>query len=106
MYLSIHLNYYSNPKYYGPQLFYTNNFKENETIAKFIQEELNKSLNTKREIKINSSANYMYSKLNVKGVLIECGFISNALERENLQNEKYQSKLAEIIIKAIINYYN
>lgn len=106
MYLSIHLNYYSNSKYYGPQIFYTNNYEENEIIARFIQEELNKNLNTKRETKINSSANYMYPKLNVKGVLIECGFLSNAQERTNLQNEKYQKKLAEIINLAIINYYN
>ena len=26
MYLSIHLNYYSNSKYYGPQIFYNNTF--------------------------------------------------------------------------------
>lgn len=106
MYLSIHLNYYSNPKYYGPQIFYTINYKENETIAKFIQEELNKNLNTNREIKVNSNSNYMYPKLNVKGVLIECGFLSNTHERNNLQKEEYQSKIAAIINQAIINYYN
>ncbi len=106
IYLSIHLNYYSNSKYYGPQIFYNNTFEENETIAKFIQEELNKNLNTKRKTKINSSANYMYPKLNIKGVLIECGFLSNGQDRLNLQNEDYQKKLAKIILTAIINYYN
>lgn len=106
MYLSIHLNYYSNFKYYGPQIFYTTNYQENEVIAKFIQEELNKNLNTKRVIKINSSSNYMYPKLNVKGVLIECGFLSNAQERTNLQNDEFQKKFVKIIISAIIKYYN
>lgn len=106
IYLSIHLNYYSNSKYYGPQIFYNNTFEENETIAKFIQEELNKNLNTKRKTKINSSANYMYPKLNIKGALIECGFLSNGQDRLNLQNEDYQKKLAKIILTAIINYYN
>lgn len=106
IYLSIHLNYYGNPKYFGPQVFYTTNFKENETIASFIQEELNKNLNTKRKIKINSSSNYMYPKLNIKGVLIECGFLSNYNERNNLQSDEYQLKLASIITKSIINYYN
>lgn len=106
MYLSIHLNYYSNPKYFGPQVFYTNNFKENAIIAQTIQDELNKNLNTNRKIKPNSNSNYMYSKLNVKGVLIECGFLSNPTERSNLQLEKYQKEIVIIISKAIINYYS
>ncbi|MDD2208425.1 MAG: N-acetylmuramoyl-L-alanine amidase [Bacilli bacterium] len=106
MYLSIHLNYYSNSKYYGPQIFYTNNFEENEVLAQFIQNELNKNLNTKRDIKKNNNTNYMYSKLNIKGVLIECGFLSNHQERLNLQEETYQEKLTKIIVLAIINYYN
>ena len=106
MYLSIHLNHYTNSKYYGPQIFYTDNFEENKIIARNIQEELNKNLNTKREIKKNSSTNYMYPKLNVKGVLIECGFLSNYQERLNLQNKDYQIKFAKIIVTSIINYYN
>ena len=106
IYLSIHLNYYSNSKYYGPQIFYTNNFEENEVLAKFIQNEFNKNLNTKRDIKKNSNTNYMYPKLNIKGVLIECGFLSNHQERLNLQEETYQDKLTKIIVLAIINYYN
>ena len=106
MYLSIHLNYYSNSKYYGPQIFYTNNFEENEVLAKYIQSELNKNLNTKRDIKKNSNTNYLYPKLNIKGVLIECGFLSNHQERLNLQDQTYQNKLAKVIVLAIINYYN
>ena len=48
----------------------------------------------------------MYPKLNIKGVLIECGFLSNYSERNNLQSDEYQLKLASIITKSIINYYN
>ena len=106
LYLSIHLNYYGNAKYYGPQVFYVNNFEENKIIAQFIQEELNKNLNTKRVIKININTNYMYPKLNVKGALIECGFLSNPQERKNLQSDEYQEKFAQIITSAIIKYYN
>ncbi|MDD2505530.1 MAG: N-acetylmuramoyl-L-alanine amidase, partial [Bacilli bacterium] len=106
IYLSIHLNYYNNAKYYGPQVFYTNNYQANEKLAKIIQDNLNKILNTKRDIKLNNSNNYMYSKLNVKGVLIECGFLSNYQERINLQDENYQKKLAGIIVSSLIKYYN
>ena len=47
MYISIHQNNYSNPKYYGPQVFYSNVNSKNEKIAKTIQEDLNKFINCK-----------------------------------------------------------
>lgn len=106
MYLSIHLNYFSQSAYYGPQVFYTKEIKSNENIAKKLQEQLNKSLNSSRKTKITSNRNYLYSKLNVPGVLIECGFLSNFNERNNLQRKEYQTKIAKTITKGIINYYN
>ncbi len=106
LYLSIHLNYFQRSSYYGPQVFYTTNIKSNEVIAKYLQENLNKTLNTKRETKITSNSNYMYGKLNVPGVLIECGFLSNAKERANLQKKDYQEKISLIITKSIIDYYS
>lgn len=85
-YLSIHLNYLSDSSYYGPQVFYTN---ENEELANQIQDYLNSKLGNDREIKKISNTIYMYSKLNVPGVLIECGFLSNSTERKKLQDEQY-----------------
>lgn len=106
MYLSIHLNYFNQSAYFGPQVFYTKEIKSNEKIAKRLQEELNKSLNSTRKTKITNNRNYMYSKLNVPGILIECGFLSNSNERRNLQKTDYQKKIAKTITKGIINYYN
>ncbi|MDD4705851.1 MAG: N-acetylmuramoyl-L-alanine amidase [Bacilli bacterium] len=105
MYLSIHLNYFSQRAYYGPQVFYTEVIKSNKNFAKVLQEELNKSLKTKRKIKKVNNSNYMYGKLNVPGVLIECGFISNYNDRNNLQKKEYQKKVSLTITKGIINYY-
>ena len=102
MYLSIHLNYLSNKKYYGAQVFYN---KDNENLAKSIQEYLNNNLETDREIKEIPSSTYMYKKLEKRGVLIECGFLSNASERSKLITEKYQRKVATVIAEAIVNYY-
>ena len=102
MYLSIHLNYLSNKKYYGAQVFYN---KNNENLAKSIQEYLNNNLETDREIKEIPSSTYMYKKLEKRGVLIECGFLSNASERSKLITEKYQRKVAKVIAEAVVNYY-
>lgn len=106
LYLSIHLNTYTNAAYYGPQVFYTTNYPENEKLADYLQNAFNNNLQTKRKIRINSSTNYMYGKLNVKGVLIECGFLTNHEERINLQSEAYQLKIAQIIVEGIMQYYS
>ena len=102
MYVSIHLNYLSNSKYYGAQVFYN---KDNEYLAQSIQNYLNNHLDTNREIKEIPKTTYMYEKLEKRGVLIECGFLSNAAERKKLVTEEYQRKVASVIADAIVNYF-
>ena len=102
MYLSIHLNYLSDASYYGPQVFYN---KDNEELAKIMQKVMNEELKGKREIKKIPSDTYMYSKLNVPGILIECGFLSNGIERNKLITEDYQQKIAESIAKGVLEYF-
>lgn len=102
LYISIHQNIYQNKKYSGPQVFYV---KDNQKLAEIIQTTLNKYLNTKRKVKtINNT--YMYKLLKKKGILIECGFISNDNERYKLKTEEYQLKLSKIITEGIITYYS
>ena len=102
LYISIHQNIYQNKKYSGPQVFYV---KDNQKLAEIIQNTLNKYLNTNRKVKtINNT--YMYKLLKKKGILIECGFISNDNERYKLKTEEYQLKLSKIITEGIITYYS
>ncbi len=103
MYLSIHLNYLTDTRYYGAQVFYN---KNNEELAKSIQEYLNNNTNTDRKVKKIPTSTYMYDKLNTNGVLVECGFLSNATERSKLVTKEYQSKFAKILAQAISHYYN
>ena len=101
LYLSIHLNYFLSSQYYGPQVFYV---KNNNKLADKIQKEFNNSLKIKRKIKTIDNV-YMYNKLKVPGVLIECGFLSNENEKDKLKTNQYQNKIVKIITKGIINYY-
>ncbi len=105
LYLSIHQNIYQNKKYYGPQVFYYPKINNNELLAQTIQDELNKLANTKRKIKIVTNT-YMYNKLNINGVLIECGFLSNDNERYKLKQDNYQNNLVKTITNAIIKYFS
>lgn len=98
LYLSIHMNYLNDSRYYGAQVFYTGG---NEDLAADIQTNLNSPM---KEKKLSNSI-YMYKKLVIPGVLIECGFLSNDRERNLLQNDEYQDKLVKSIVKGLIKYY-
>ena len=93
-YISIHLNYLENKSYFGPQVFYT---KENKDLAIQMQNDFKKTLNVNREVKKIPNTIYMYPKLKVPGVLIECGFLSNNEERKKLLDDNYIDNLASII---------
>ena len=103
-YISIHLNYLENKKYYGPQVFYNEVKEENKELAIKMQELLNEKLKTTREVKKIPSSTYMYSKLNVKGVLVECGFLSNDLEREKLLDDNYINLLTDTLANAFLQF--
>lgn len=98
LYLSIHMNYLDDSRYYGAQVFYTDG---NEVLASNIQSNLDSPLKEKKLI----SSIYMYKKLKVPGVLIECGFLSNDRERSLLQDSDYQDKLVDAIIEGLLDYY-
>ncbi len=102
LYLSIHINYLSDTKYYGGQVFYT---EGNEKLAKVMQKSFVNNLNSPREEKKLQDSIYMFKQLKIPGVLIECGFLSNKNERYLLRDDKYQDKIVDTIIKGLINYY-
>lgn len=104
LYLSIHLNVLADKRYSGPQVFYNKKNKNNQKLAEHLQKSLNEKLKGSREVKKIPSTTYMYSKLSVLGVLVECGFLSNYQERQLLIQEEYQKKIALFISEAICSY--
>ena len=47
----------------------------------------------------------MYDKLTIPGVLIECGFLSNSVDRKKLQDKEYQTNLAKTIANSLLLYF-
>ena len=104
MYISIHLNATNSTTWHGAQVFYDDVNQENKKIALIIQKELQKNLNTQREI--SEIKNMLLNrKVTVPGVLIEVGFLSNDNERYLLRQDKYQEKLVDAITNGIVLYY-
>lgn len=102
LYLSIHINWYQNSANKGAEVLYNSINPKNELLATAIMDEFKVSLNSKREIKTTDL--YMYRNTTTPGVLIECGYLSNPEERNLLQNQEYQEKIATSISKGVITY--
>ena len=95
--ISIHQNYYKDTKYNGTQIFY----KGNSGLAKFLQN----NINNNRLSKPISNTLYMYNKINSDVLLIECGFLSNNTDRNNLTNTNYQKDYSKELAKLISEYF-
>lgn len=104
LFISIHLNAYPSSNVKGGQVFFQNSENSNN-LAQFIQNNLNEISNDSDK-KIKRGNYYILNKTNILGVLIECGFLSNTQERDNLLKESYQRKIAGKIVKGIVEYFN
>lgn len=100
IYISIHLNSTTSSTWSGAQVFYDDIHPENVKIAEIMTE----ALGTKREV-TEIETMYFNRRVNVPGVLIEAGFLSNANDRSKLIKEEYQEELANQIIKGVLTYF-
>ena len=95
--ISIHQNHFSDPRYSGAQVFYAETGQSRD-LAQDLQNNLVKHLNpgSRRQIKAASGI-YLMEHIHCTGVLVECGFLSNANEEEKLRDPDYQQKLCVVI---------
>ncbi len=103
--ISIHMNKFSDSKYSGWQTFYSKNSEEGKLLAECIQS----GIGEETEIKNNRSTLKIegiriMEKTNIPVVIVECGFLSNEEECARLQDESYQNKIAEGILRGIEKY--
>lgn len=102
LFISIHLNSIESSSWYGVQLFYSESNKNNEVLVKEIQKNI-KDLNGNRKYKKNNEL-YLIKSVDIPGVLVEVGFLSNANERYLLQTDEYQNKVVECLYNGIVDY--
>lgn len=108
IFVSVHQNSYSNPKYSGAQVFYSPNTTASAEIADCIQASIVSNLqnDNSRLIKKSTKDIYLLYYAKKPAVLVECGFITNKNELELLKNGEYQRKMAFSIALGILNYIN
>lgn len=100
--ISIHTNSIPSPKWRGAQTFYQSDREQSASLAMKIQEQLKVATDTNREAKPTDF--YLTREIEVVGVVIEAGFLSNPEECANLLNEEYQYRLAWSITKGLTEF--
>lgn len=110
--VSIHLNsFQEDPSVRGAQTFYPSRaseetiVEESSRLAKAIQENLIRGLDdgTKREA-LGKKDVLLLKNPTVPTVIVECGFLSNSNDEENLKNPEFQAKLSEFIYNGILEF--
>lgn len=104
--ISIHLNHFSQPQYYGAQTFYMRGSEEGRRLAECIQSQLIAILNRGNTREIKDVDNIRILKVgSAPCALVECGFLSNVEEERLLKTDKYQSDIAYAIYCGIVDYF-
>ena len=107
IFVSIHLNSFTQTNYHGAQAFYKKDSKEGEKLALIIQEQLRNILDPENHRDPQEREDiFLLNEIEIPSVLIECGFLSNEREAELLADELYQEKIAWSIYIGIMNYFN
>ncbi len=104
--ISIHQNQFTDPKYSGAQMFYSDTNEMNESLAQTMQNEFVKLIqpDNQREIKLCGKELFLCYFSKNPTVMIECGFLSNTEEGKLLASDEYQSKVAFTIFSGINNF--
>lgn len=106
VFVSIHMNKFTDPVYSGLQVYYSPNNADSETLAGSIQSYVSTHLQktNDRKTKPAGSSIYLLKHLEIPSVLVECGFLSNYEEAEKLSSKSYRGALAATIFTPLCEY--
>lgn len=105
IFLCIHQNNFTDPKYFGGQMFYNNNHPDNRTLAQIMQNRFAAlQEGNDREIKLSGEELFLLKSNKNPSLMIECGFLSNPEEEQRLSNWEYQQQVAFTIYSGVLEY--
>lgn len=106
IFVSIHLNKIPQQQYYGWQCFYRQNDEKSISLAKSLQENLNDAIQKEnKRVAMKLDNVYIMKHVEIPISIVECGFLSNKEEEEQLLTDEYQDKLAWGIYNGIMDFF-
>ena len=106
IFVSIHANSFPISKYSGLQVYYSQNDERSFALAKTIQDDAKRFLDSENDRKIKAATSNIYLLDNAKlpAVLVECGFLSNPEEAAKLADDEYLQKVAFSLFCSVIKH--
>ena len=108
IFVSIHMNSFTDPKYSGMQVWYSPNHVLSSTLAESIRAQ-NQALlqpdNKRKTTCATSAINILYNA-KCPAVLVECGFLSNKTDSERFSTDEYRQKTAFVLFCSIMDFLN
>ncbi len=103
--VSVHMNKFSDRSVRGAEVFWQNGREIGQSLAQYIQDELNNRVNTIKQRRSHSGDLYILQVVDQPSVLVECGYLSNAEEEKLLQDKEHQKLLAQCIFDGVCKYF-
>ena len=107
MFVSIHINKFSQAIYRGAEVLYSPNFVQSTLLAQLIMDRI-KEIDPKvqtRNIKQAEKTLFLMKNATIPAVIVECGFLSNPEDETLLSDKAYQKRIAGAICDGIVDYY-
>lgn len=107
MFISIHQNMYVQSTISGAQVWHASDEKSKK-LADLIQGSLKENVdNTNNRLAKDAKDQYRILRdgYSAPCVIVECGFLSNPTEAEQLNDQKYQERIVDALVKGIKEYY-
>ncbi len=103
--ISLHLNAYSDKSRRGIQVFFGK--EDSRSLACTMQDVLNDEFNlpaVNRAYSVLTADKYLLTKVSCPSVIIECGFLSNPIDEQNLLDDGYRYQLARTIFDGVLKW--
>lgn len=105
IFISIHMNKFPMESCKGLQTFYSMNDPRSAMLAEALQRASTLVMpDNHRTIKPDNRTIFLLKNLQIPAVIVECGFLSNAQDAQNLADAYYQDKLAFALASGIGQY--
>lgn len=108
LFLGIHINKFPSSSVKGLQVYYSPNNENSKRAAGLVQSYAKTYVqpdNTRETKKANSSI-YLLKRMTIPSILVECGFLSNPEETENLKTPEYRAKLSCAVFSSVLEYFS
>lgn len=108
IFVSIHMNSYTDPKYSGLQVWYSQNNPLSYSLAELVQgsNKLYLQPDNNRKTKAATSSIHLLYNATCPAILVECGFLSNTDEAELFETEEYRRRVAFMLFSSIVEFLN